>query len=63
MCEWMWKLLCACDGLLLSESSASVEGSRRNAISERTGWVEEGQRGALKAMAEAQGRKRADTRD
>eukprot|EP00974_Lingulodinium_polyedra_P059271 5709134-Lingulodinium_polyedra.AAC.1 len=33
--EWMWKLLFALDGLLFSESSASVEGSRRLALSER----------------------------
>eukprot|EP00974_Lingulodinium_polyedra_P055025 5292526-Lingulodinium_polyedra.AAC.1 len=37
MREWMWKLLCACDGLLFAESSASVEGSRRSAISKITG--------------------------
>eukprot|EP00974_Lingulodinium_polyedra_P048003 4608875-Lingulodinium_polyedra.AAC.1 len=45
--EWMWKLLFAVDGLLFAESSASVEGSRRQALSERIAWIDEGQWGSL----------------
>eukprot|EP00974_Lingulodinium_polyedra_P055385 5325895-Lingulodinium_polyedra.AAC.1 len=37
--EWMWKLLFALDGLLFAESSASAEGSRRQALSERLAWI------------------------
>eukprot|EP00974_Lingulodinium_polyedra_P053864 5178793-Lingulodinium_polyedra.AAC.1 len=41
----MWKLLFAVDGLVFAESSASVEGSRRQALSERIAWIDEGQWG------------------
>eukprot|EP00974_Lingulodinium_polyedra_P072941 7059127-Lingulodinium_polyedra.AAC.1 len=59
----MWKLLFALDGLLFAESSASVEGSKRQALSERLAWIDEGQWGALWATADAHGTKKKDTRD
>eukprot|EP00974_Lingulodinium_polyedra_P039439 3783016-Lingulodinium_polyedra.AAC.1 len=40
--EWMWELLFVVDGMMFSESSASVEGSRRSALSEQLAWIDEG---------------------
>eukprot|EP00974_Lingulodinium_polyedra_P099161 9608704-Lingulodinium_polyedra.AAC.1 len=59
----MWKLLFVVDVLLFAESSASVEGSRRQAFSERIAWIDEGQWGSLLSTADAHGARQRDTSD